>query len=297
MRSRVRFTYAASITVLAAVACTSSPDEPASAGGAESGGSSTEVRDDLMEVFEEARVVGTFVVYDPDSDSSIVVNADRAEERMVPASTFKVAHSLIALETGAAEDVDEVIPYEGGESRFPDEWEQDMSMREALPESNLLIYQVIAARIGLDRMREHVELLEYGNAEIGDVIDEFWLFGPLEISAREQVRFLSRLATGELPVAEENQEHVRDITLVEERDDCRLHAKTGWAFDLEPQRGWWVGWVACGAAPGHPGQVVATSQVRAFALNIDIEQDDQADLREPIARELLDRLDVYSARA
>lgn len=236
MGLRVRLAYAASVSALALSGCTSSPVEPASGEDA-SVSSDIEVRDDLLEAFDEAGVTGTFVVYDPDADSSIVVGAERAGERVVPASTFKAPHSLIALEMGVVDSVDEVIPYDGGEARFA-VWEQDMSMRDALPVSNVPLYQEVAGRIGLDRMREHVELLEYGNAEIGNVVDEFWLLGPLEISASEQVRFLSRLATGDLPVAEANQEQVREITLVEERDDCRLHGKTGRAFDLDPERGW-----------------------------------------------------------
>lgn len=296
MGLRVRFASAVSITALLLSGCTSTSGEPASEDDIPKESSTTEVRDDLMEVFDEAGVTGTFVVYDPGVDSLIAVNADRAGERMVPASTFKVANSLIALETGAVNSVDEVIPYQGGEAVFP-EWEQDMSLREALPASNLPIYQEVARRVGLDRMREHVELLDYGNAEIGDVVDEFWVTGPLKISASEQTRFLSRLATGDLPVAEDNQEQVREIALVEERDDCRLHVKSGWAFDIDPERGWWVGWVVCDAEPGHPEQIAAPSQVRTFALNIDIEEDAQAALREPIVRELLDRLGVFSAQS
>lgn len=296
MGLRVGLTAAASVSALVLSGCTSTPGEPAPADDTPSGSPTTQVRDDLLEVFDAAGVTGTFVVYDPDAHSAIVVNAARAEKRMVPASTFKVANSLIALETGAVDSVDEVIPYEGGEAAFP-EWEQDMSMREALPASNLPIYQEVARRVGLDRMREHVELLDYGNAEIGDVVDEFWVTGPLEISASEQTRFLSRLATGDLPVAEDNQEQVREITFVEERDDCRLHVKSGWAFDIDPERGWWVGWVVCDAEPGHPERIAAPSQVRAFALNIDIEQSEQVELRETITRELLDRLDLFPAQS
>lgn len=47
-------------------------------------------------------------------------------------------------------------------------------------------------------MRANVSRLGYGNAEIGQVVDNFWLVGPLKISAMEQTRFLLRLAQ-ELP--------------------------------------------------------------------------------------------------
>ena len=41
------------------------------------------------------------------------------------------------------------------------------------------VYQEIARRIGPERMRDDVARIGYGNSDIGDVIDRFWLQGPL----------------------------------------------------------------------------------------------------------------------
>ncbi|HEX5594803.1 MAG TPA: penicillin-binding transpeptidase domain-containing protein, partial [Micromonosporaceae bacterium] len=71
------------------------------------------VRDDLAEVFTQAGTTGTFVLYDVHANRLIMVDQARAETPMVPASTFKIAHSLIALETGVVKDVTEKIPYGG----------------------------------------------------------------------------------------------------------------------------------------------------------------------------------------
>ena len=69
-----------------------------------------------------------------------------------------------------------------------------MGLRDAIKMSNVPIYQELARRIGLERMREGVKKLGYGNMEIGSVVDRFWLAGPLAISAVEQTDFLRRLA-------------------------------------------------------------------------------------------------------
>ena len=87
-------------------------------------------RPDLQAVFTGQGTPGTFVLYDPGADKLTVVDRARAERRHVPASTFKIANSLIALDTGAVRDESEIIPYGGKPQPFK-QWERDMGMREA----------------------------------------------------------------------------------------------------------------------------------------------------------------------
>ena len=208
-------------------------------------------------ILAEAGYDGTFVLYDPEAGILTGCSRERAETPFVPASTFKIANSLIGLSVGAVSSVDEILPY-GGKPQPIREWERDMGIRDAVKVSNVPVYQELARRIGLERMREGVKRLGYGNGEIGDVVDRFWLDGPLRISAAEQCRFLARLARGELPLEAGAQEAVRDIVRLEERDGAVLYGKTGTAMCHAPALGWWVGWVE------------REGRVRAFALNIDM---------------------------
>ena len=166
-------------------------------------------RPDLAVVFAEHGTPGTFVLYDVSGGRSTVVDGARAERRYVPASTFKIANSLIALESGAVKDEREVIPYGGAPQPFP-QWERDMDMRDAIRASSVPVYQEIARRIGPKRMQAYLNRLRYGNRKIGKVIDRFWLDGPLQISALEQARFVARLAQGKLPLSERSQRTVRE---------------------------------------------------------------------------------------
>ncbi len=111
------------------------------------------VRDDLQPIFENAGVRGTFVLLDVAQRQTTIVDRARAERPAVPASTFKIAHSIIALETGVVRDENEVVPY-GGRRQPIKAWEKDMSLREAVPASNAAIFQEIARRIGPKRMQE-----------------------------------------------------------------------------------------------------------------------------------------------
>ena len=226
----------------------------------------------MGELFRAQALTGTFVLFDREADTMLVWNETRARKRFTPASTFKIANSLIGLDTGAVKDVDEILPYGGKPQPFK-QWEHDMGLREAIKISNVAIYQELARRIGLERMRTGVKKLGYGNTEIGEVVDHFWLDGPLAISAVEQTQFLSRLVDGKFPVTSQAIAAVKEITLLEKTDAYELHGKTGWLF--EEKLGWWVGWVERGG------------KAYPFALNIDLPSDADAAKRIPLGRECL----------
>ncbi|WP_347332944.1 class D beta-lactamase [Marinimicrobium locisalis] len=231
----------------------------------------------IEKLFSEAGVTGTFVLYDVAENKLVGFDRTRAETRYIPASTFKVPHTLIGLAEGAVTDVDQVLPYGGEPQRFS-AWERDMSLRDALPISNLAVYKGLSRRITLERMKANIALMGYGNGEIGSVVDTFWLVGPLTISAVEQTAFLADLAQNELPYPAELQEQVRDITLLEQGDDWALHGKTGWTDAPNPEIGWWVGWI------------VKQDRVYSFAVNIDIVSDLDAKKRVQLGRDSLTAL-------
>ena len=232
---------------------------------------------ELSGLFAETGVTGTFILYDVSAERIIFHNRARTGTRFIPASTFKIPNSLIGLATGAVNDVEELIPY-GGKPQFLKVWEQDMGLRDAIRVSNVPVYQELARRTGLQRMREYLALLDYGNRETGDLVDRFWLEGPLEISAWEQVIFMARLARLELPLPADVQQSVIDIIRIDQGDDWVLHAKTGWANTPEPDLGWWVGWV------------VKNQDIFSFALNIDMPESADADKRVKLGRASLELL-------
>lgn len=233
---------------------------------------------ELERFFNDQGVKGTFALFDIATDTIVVSNEARAKQRFTPASTFKIANSLIGLDVGAVKDVEEILPYGGKPQPFKT-WERDMNLRDAIKASNVPIYQELARRIGLDRRRAGVKKLGYGDMEIGNVVDRFWLDGPLSISAVEQTEFLGRLVEGKLPVSPEAVRAVREITLLEKTGTYELHGKTGWLLDAKPQIGWWVGWIE------------REGKIYPFALNIDMTGDDDAAKRIPIGRDCLKALD------
>lgn len=230
-------------------------------------------------LFKSAGVTGTFVLYDVDAGEFIGHNQARSKVRFVPASTFKIANSLIGLSVEAVKSVDDVLPY-GGKPQLFKAWEKDMGLREAITLSNVPIYQELARRVGLERMRENVSKLGFGNEDIGATVDTFWLEGPLEISAVEQAQFLARLAQGKLSIPEDVQKIVREIVLLEQGENWQLYGKTGWENAPDRGIGWWVGWVQ------------KDDRVYTFALNIDIQHASDASKRVELGKRSLEALGV-----
>ena len=226
----------------------------------------------VTSLFRDAGADGTFVLLDERRGELRGHNRRRAEQRFSPASSFKIANALIGLSLGAVASVDEVIPYTGDTNPFMREWLEPMGLRGAMRVSNVPLYQELARRIGLVRMREAITRLNYGNEQIGSTVTTFWLRGPLAISAVEQTRFLSGLAHQQLPFPRSAQQQVAEITQVESGPGWSLHAKTGWQNAPGAGVGWWVGWVQKG------------DQITPFALNLAMAGAADAPKREQLGR-------------
>jgi beta-lactamase class D len=235
----------------------------------------SEIREDLAKHFADEGTAGTFVGYKVDDYLVIASDKDRSGEAKLPASTFKIPNSLIALETGVVGDPDKDVFKWDGVTRSIEAWNRDHTMRSAIAASAVPVYQEIARRIGAERMQKYVDLLEYGNRDIGGGIDQFWLTGNLRIDPIQQVDFVDRLRRGVLPVSKRSHDLVRDILPVTKSGDTIIRAKSGLlgAETGKPSLGWLVGWAEKG------------STRTVFALNLDC--------REP--RHIADRMTLAQA--
>jgi beta-lactamase class D len=217
----------------------------------------SEIRDSLAKRFTDAGTAGTFVGYKVDDYMIIASDADRSGEARLPASTFKIPNSLIALELGVVQDPDkDVFPWDGV-TRPIEAWNRDHTMRSAIAVSAVPVYQEIARRIGEARMQKYVDLLDYGNRDIGGGIDQFWLTGALRIDPVEQIDFVDRLRRRALPISKRSQDLVCDILPVTKVGDAVIRTKSGLTGREQGSLGWMVGWAEKGEAH------------TVFALNMD----------------------------
>lgn len=234
------------------------------------------VREDWGRYFQAAGVEGTLVLMKEGAGKMEVYNTARARTGYLPASTFKILNSLIALETRVAAGPETVFPWDGKQHPFA-AWNKDLTLREAFAASSVPVYQAIARAVGQERMSRYVEAVKYGNADIGGSLDTFWLEGRLRISAVEQVDFLQRLYEGRLPFSKMSMDVVKDIMAQDQGADWVIRSKTGWAARVVPDIGWWVGWLE------------RKGEVWFFALNIDMDMSkpEQAKARKDVVMAVL----------
>ncbi len=237
-----------------------------------------EERADFAEHFREAGAVGTFVLYDPGEGRHLVHNAERARERFIPASTFKILNSLVALETGVVADTTTVFAWDGVERSIP-AWNRDHTLATAYEHSVVWAYQEVARRIGETRMRDYVRRSAYGNESIGGAIDLFWLTGDLRISPMEQAAFLERLHERQLPFSDRTVALIEGIMVEERGPRYILRGKTGLADGTPADVGWYVGYVVRETPDG--------DRPYYFALEMDVERPEQIAARRSIARAVL----------
>jgi len=229
---------------------------------------------DLARLFHDRGVEGTIVISSLDGATEFVHNRERSETRFTPASTFKIPNTLIALEAGAIEDENEIIAWDGQEKGSP-LWNKDQSLSTAFPLTCVWFYQKLAERVGDRRYREYLSLFGYGNEKTGPDVTTFWLDGDLEISVREQIRFLKKVYAETLPCGKDSLDRLKKIMIVQEEPDFTIRAKTGWALRVTPQQGWYVGYVEKG------------SDVWFFATNLEIVKREDAAFRREISMEAL----------
>lgn len=197
---------------------------------------------DLAKLFKDRGVEGTIIISSLDGKINYVHNSRRSETRFIPASTFKIPNTLIALEEGAVKNEKEVIKWDGKDKGF-DAWNRDQTIETAFPVSCVWFYQELAQRVGNQKYLAHLRKLGYGNEKTGPDVTSFWLEGDLKISAKEQISFLKKLYAESLPYSKGTVKLLKKIMIVEETPQCTIRAKTGWAMRTDPQQGWYVGYV------------------------------------------------------
>ncbi len=204
----------------------------------------TTVDNSLKKYFDDNKVDGCFGLWDNAQNQFTIYNLSRfRDSAYLPASTFKVVNSLIALHTGKIFSDTVVIPWDGRKRRV-EAWNKDMNMREAFAVSNVGYYQEVARRIGKDTMQLWLDSLKYGTRKITTAIDTFWLDNSLRITADEQLGLMKRLYFKQLAFDGRSQEIVNSMMLKEDNANYRLSYKTGWGnLPNGNALGWVVGWI------------------------------------------------------
>ncbi len=231
----------------------------------------------MDDYFKANGIAGTVIVENLKGDKRFVCGEEGADLRFLPASTFKIPNTLIALEEGAVKDASEIIRWDGKDKGYP-EWNKDQCVMTALPSSCVWFYQELARRVGNAAYLRYLKATDYGNAETGKNLDTFWLDGDLRISPNEQIAFLKKVYREEFPFMRSSYAALKEALIVKRGPGYIVRAKTGWTMRVKPQIGWYIGYAE------------TKEEVWFFAVRIDIGSDRDAGFREKAAFRALEGL-------
>lgn len=200
------------------------------------------VRTDFQSILDAATLKGTILLFDEKKNTFHSNDFDWAGIGKIPASTYKIPHSIIALETGVVSNDSMLLKWDGN-PRFLKVWERNMTFKEAFQLSCVPCYQEVARKIGSQKMNDWVTLLEYGHMDFNSsTIDDFWLEGASTITAFQQIEFLTKFRDQQLPISEKTHQIVSEMLIMKESSDITLRGKTGWSITNKVDNGWFVGY-------------------------------------------------------
>lgn len=204
------------------------------------------VKPELQKIIDTADVEGSILIFDVAKNVFYSNKFKRNFKGQLPASTFKIPNSIIALETGVVENDSTLFKWNGEKRRLA-VWEQDLTFKEAFQYSCVPCYQEIARKIGAKRMNEFLDTFNYGNMVVDSSnIDLFWLEGDSKINQIQQIKFLRKFYNSELPISKRTEKIMKSIMLIEENESYTLSGKTGWSIRDANNNGWFVGYIEKG---------------------------------------------------
>jgi len=197
----------------------------------------------IQEILDSVGLKGAVLLFDEESSRYYSNNFVWAESAHLPASTFKIPNSIIALETGVIENVNTLLKWDGKRRSFKS-WERDLTFAQAFQASCVPCYQEIARSVGVERMRLHLNKLDFGEMKMNaSNLDQFWLQGESRIDQFQEIDFLERLVHHQLAIESRTYDLLREIMLIEQNDSYVLRGKTGWSVTNEVDNGWFVGYI------------------------------------------------------
>ena len=218
------------------------------------------VKTEFGNILDSLKVKGAILIYDFKNETYYSNDFNWTKTGIIPASTFKIPNSIIALETGVIKNDSVVFKWNGEKRKFK-KWEEDLTFKKAFQVSCVPCYQEIARKVGVKRMKLYLKKLNYKGMVFDTLtIDNFWLEGKSKFSQMQQIEFLKRLYLSTLPISNRTEHIMKDIMKIEKNETYVLSGKTGWGMHNETNNGWLVGYLE------------TNNSVYFFATNIEKEE-------------------------
>lgn len=194
--------------------------------------------------------------------NTVLESGSRCAMRVTPASTFKLAISLMAFDSEVLSNAKHPSwPYQVGYPDWAgDAWRRDIDPAEWMKISVFWYSQQNLKELGQVRFEKYVKKFMYGNQDVSAVqvrnpeSNGVWVMSSLQISPVEQISFLRKFVNRQHSVSSHAYEMTAKIASQDvQLDGWHVYGKTGTGSPGQDNRyradqayGWYVGWATQG---------------------------------------------------
>lgn len=186
----------------------------------------------------------------------------RCDRRVTPASTFKIAISLMGYDNGFLRDAHTpLLPFREGYVGWNPAWRAATDPSTWISRSVVWYSQQVVGQLGTSAFQHYVQRFKYGNEDVSGktaqamALDMPWINSSLAISPDEQIDFLGRLANRQLGLRPDAYVMTSALLRIDSAaDGWQVFGKTGSGSpvladgksDRAHAYGWFVGWASKG---------------------------------------------------
>lgn len=179
----------------------------------------------------------------------VVIQRGDCQRQVTPASTFKIAISLMGYDSGFLKDEHRPkLPFREGYVDWRANWREATDPTKWMKDSVVWYSQQVTRSLGKERFAAYTSKFKYGNADVsGDAENDgltlSWIGSSLRISPLEQLSFLTRVVNRKLGVSAQAYDMTDKLTQFGQLPGgWNINGKTGAASGF----GWYVGWASKG---------------------------------------------------
>ena len=162
-----------------------------------------------------------------------LVERGDCQTRVTPASTFKIAISLMGYDARILKDEHAPeLPFREGYVAWRENWKQPADPARWMSDSVVWYSQQVTTSLGMPRLQAYVRQFGYGNADVSgdaehDGLTLSWIGSSLKISPLEQVGFLRKLTNRQLGVSRHAYAMTQQLIAYKRIGQWDVSGKTG----------------------------------------------------------------------
>lgn len=171
--------------------------------------------------------------------------------RHAPASTFKIALSLIGFDSGILKNhTSPIWKLPENTNPYLNKCKIAQSPQSWMKNSCLWYSNVLTQKLGMKKFQQYINQFNYGNMDLSSGIKSSWISASLKISPIEQLNFLRKIVNEDFHISKYSYTQTKNIMYLQNFvQNFQLFSKTGTCKQIidnkksNLQHGWFVGYI------------------------------------------------------